>query len=180
MRNLLGGLSLVVPAGTTLGNLTLVEQLNVATGASQVLRASLGNEALSVVNRVVVSPDGSTLAFDGRTGAGTQRIFVGPLSGGAVTQATEHTGADALANDSHPCFVSPGLLAFSSDAGGASQVYELTLPANRQAGVLAVPSAAGRCRHRGHGHRDAAWPQSSRGLCPQTDLLPPVPHPHAV
>jgi len=136
------GLSLVVPAGTTLGNLTQVEQLNVATGASQVLRASLGNEALSVVNRVVVSPDGSTLAFDGRTGAGTQRIFVGPLSGGAVTQATEHTGADALANDSHPCFVSPGLLAFSSDAGGASQVYELTLPANRQAGVLAVPSAA--------------------------------------
>ncbi|MBM4378728.1 MAG: PD40 domain-containing protein [Deltaproteobacteria bacterium] len=136
------GLSLVVPAGSTLGNLTQLEQLNVATGTTTVLRASLGNEALSVVNRVVVSPDGTTLAFDGRTAANTQRIFVAPLSGGAVTQATEHTGADALANDSYPCFLSSGLLGFASDAGGASQVYELTLPANRQAGVLAVPSAA--------------------------------------
>ena len=136
------GLSLVVPAGSTLANLTQLEQLNVATGATTVLRASLGNEALSVVNRVVVSPDGTTLAFDGRTGANTQRIFVAPLSGGAVTQATEHTGVDALANDSDPCFVSGSILAFASDAGGASQVYELTLPATRQAGVLKVPSAA--------------------------------------
>lgn len=136
------GLSLVVPAGSTAGNLTQLEQLNVATGQSQVLRANLGNEALSVVNRVVVSPDGTMVAFDGRTAANTQRIFVAPLSGGAVTQATDHGGVDALANDSFPCFVSSSVLAFASDAGGASQVYELTLPAARQAGVLKVPSAA--------------------------------------
>ncbi|MEN9797625.1 MAG: hypothetical protein RL653_1321 [Pseudomonadota bacterium] len=136
------GSALVVPAGNSLGNLTQVESLQLSTGQPTTLRSSLGNEALSIVNRVVVSPDGQAVAFDARVASNVTRIFTAPLSGGQVTQVTDHAGQDAFANDSFPTFLSPTQLAFGSDAGGADQVYEVTLPATKQAGVLRVPTAA--------------------------------------
>lgn len=135
------GSALVAPAGNSLGNLTQVESIQLATGQATSLRSSLGSEALSIVNRVVVSPDGQAVAFDGRVASNVTRIFTAPLTGGQVTQATDHAGADAFANDSFPTFVSATQLAFGSDAGGADQVYEVTLPAALQAGVLRVPTA---------------------------------------
>jgi TolB protein len=138
-----GGGALVVPAGNSLANLTQVESLQLSTGQPTSLRSSLGSEALSIVNRVVVSPDGQTVAFDARVASNVSRIFTAPLTGGQVTQITDHAGADAFANDTFPTFVSSTQLAFGSDAGGADQVYEVTLPTTtRQAGVLRVPTAA--------------------------------------
>jgi TolB protein len=90
--------------------------------------------------RVVLSTDGTRAAFDASNDIGVTRIFVVELATGVVSQLTDHPG-DALANDSFPTWVGSTEVGFSSDSGGADQVYEVSAGAARSSGTLVLPSA---------------------------------------
>ena len=70
------GLSVLAPAGSTVTTYMNLEKIDVATGHTMTVVASLGNEARSVANRAVVSPDGTRAAFDGSLSSLATRIFV--------------------------------------------------------------------------------------------------------
>ncbi|MGA9520180.1 MAG: hypothetical protein WBV82_01875 [Myxococcaceae bacterium] len=126
-------------ASTTLQATRLVK-LNLATGAADVILSTLGNDALGIASRVVLSPSGTHAAFDGEVASGVSRIFAANLGAQTVTQLTDYTG-DPDARDSFPSWNGSTEVTFSSDNGGADQVYGISPNAVRQQGSLLLPSA---------------------------------------
>lgn len=136
------GQTVLSAAGASSSQMNTLVRTNVTSGASDVISFNLGNEALTVVNRAVVSPDGSRVAFDGQTSSGTTAIFVGQLSQvlGSVTRLTRHTG-EASASDFWPSWRGSTEVGFLSNAGGNENIYRISA-ASSGAGTLVVPSAA--------------------------------------
>ena len=136
------GQSVLVAAGSLGSGYSQLERVNVTTGQATNLLNGLGNEAIRIRNRVVLSKDGSRAAFDADVSSGATRIFVVDLSSSArtVTQVTDHP-ADPNAIDSFPSWTSSSELAFSSDTGGNDQVYTVSASAQKQGGTLKLPSA---------------------------------------
>ena len=68
------------------------------------------------------------------------RIFAVNLGTQTVTQLTHYSG-DANARDSFPSWSGSTEVTFSSDNGGADQVYGISPNAVRQQGLMLLPSA---------------------------------------
>jgi TolB protein len=130
------GQSLVVIAGNPGIAYTQVERVSLATGMPVSITNTLGNEVQSIVNRLVVSPDGTRAVFDGRLSSGVTRLFLLDLG---TRQVTQLYAAEANTNDTFPCWMSATEVAFSSDAGGNDNVYRVTLPTSSP--ELLVPKA---------------------------------------
>ena len=134
------GLTFLAGAGNSASSLTQLERVEVATGMATNLLNGLGLEAQVIVNRVVLSPDGTKAAFDGRVSSGSSRIFVVNLTTKTVTKLTDYPG-DPNANDSFPTWVGNDKVGFSSDTGGNDQVYVLPATATNTSGGLTLPGA---------------------------------------
>jgi len=122
-------------------------RVDASTGSVSVVASSLGSEACSVANRVVVSPDGNRAAFDARTfsgGAcvGAVRIFVVNLSNGAVNPRLTDYPGEPNADDGFPTWVGNDQIGFSSNVGGADEVYVLPASSRMSSGGLKIPSAS--------------------------------------
>lgn len=135
------GDSLIAASGTTSGNLNSIQKVTLAGTTSSIL-ASVSNR---VVNRVVVSPDGTVGAFDGAVTGSGSRIFRFAIAGGVggnVTQLTGHT-SEENAEDTFPTFNSDAEVAFHSNFGGNDNIYVIsaTPAATKTGGILNVPSA---------------------------------------
>ena len=134
------GTDVLVGAGSTFSSLLQIEKVNSASGAGSNVSSMLGTEAQGIANRIVISPDGTRAAFDGRMQTGGTRIFVINLTSKTVTRLTDYP-ADPDANDSFPCWVGNEKVGFSSDTGGNDQVYALPATAMNSSGGLTLPSA---------------------------------------
>lgn len=134
------GQSVLVAGGYSTSQLNILVKVGVATGSQDVVSFNLGNTAQSVVSRVAVSPDGTKVAFDGRTNGGSQ-IFLAPLGQtlGGVTQLTSHTGEFGV-EDTWPSWRGNTELTFLSNSGGNDNVYRISI-ATTGAGTLVVPGA---------------------------------------
>lgn len=131
------GSALLVSAGNAGLMQTQVEKVDVATGAPTSITNTLGNEALSIASRIVVSPDGKLAVFDGRVSSGVTRIFVLDLATRVVTR--QRNPSSGAVNDSAPAWVNATTFVFSSDEGGNDQAYRQ--PVGGTNAVLAVPLA---------------------------------------
>ncbi|PZR12274.1 MAG: hypothetical protein DI536_15325 [Archangium gephyra] len=129
------GSAVIVAAGNAGLSLTQVERLTISTGMATSVTNTLGNTAVDIANRIVVSPDGTKAAFDARVSSGESRIFVLDLSSKVVTQVAP---GELGANDTFPCWVNNTTLAYSSDAGGNDNLYTVALGAMP---TLALPKA---------------------------------------
>ncbi len=118
-----GSAVLAAAGGAGLG-FTQVEKLDLGTGAPTNITNTLGTEAQAIVNRLVISPDGTQAVFDARVGSGVSRIFVIDLATKKVTKANDYTN-DPGANDTFPGWKSSTELTFGSDSGGADNVYSV-------------------------------------------------------
>ena len=134
------GLSVLVAAGSSASQLVQLEKVDAASGMAMNVASTLGIEAQTIVNRVVLSPDGTRAAFDGRVSSGSSRIFVMNLTTKAVTKLTDYP-ADPNANDSFPTWVGNDKVGFSSDTGGNDQVYALPASSMNTSGGLTLPGA---------------------------------------
>ncbi|AKI99367.1 lipoprotein LpqB-like beta-propeller protein [Archangium gephyra] len=134
------GQYVLASAGYTTSQLNFLVKVGVATGSTDVISSSLGNTAQVVVSRPAVSPDGTRVAFDGRTSGGTQ-IFVAPLGQtlGSVTQLTSHPGEYGV-EDTWPSWRGNTELTFLSNSGSANNIYRISI-ASSGAGTLVVPIA---------------------------------------
>ncbi|MFZ5440834.1 MAG: LpqB family beta-propeller domain-containing protein [Myxococcota bacterium] len=131
------GTEVVVAAGNPGLGYTQIERITLATSQVTNVTNTLGNEAQGIVNRLLVSPDGTKAVFDGRISTGVTRLFVIDLS---TKQVTLLYAGEAGTNDSFPCWMSATTVAFSSDSGGNDNVYKVTLPSSSSASLL-VPKA---------------------------------------
>ena len=143
-----GGLAQGSPSFTPDGTAVIVASGNPGLGFTQIERVTLSTmsvtnvtnvlgDALSIANRLVVSPDGSKAVYDGVVSSGATRIFVIDLSTRGISIPW---AGEAGANDSFPCWLSGTAIAFSSDSGGNDSIYKANLPTS--AGVsLLVPKA---------------------------------------
>ncbi len=129
------GTSLIVAAGNSGLALTQVERITLSTGTASSITNTLGTEAMDISGRIVVSPDGTKAAFDGRVSSGESRVFVLDLSTRMVTKLTN---PDVGSNDSFPCWMDNDTVAYSSDSGGNDNVYSAELAGG---GTLLVPKA---------------------------------------
>jgi TolB protein len=116
------GSAILAAAGGGAG-FTQIEKLDVGTGAPTNITNTLGSEATAIINRLVISPDGTKAVFDARVGS-VSRIFVIDLAAKTVTKANEYTN-DPGANDTFPGWMSKDLVSFGSDSGGADNVYSV-------------------------------------------------------
>lgn len=133
--------TLLAAAGSSGSQLTQLERVDPVSGAIENVTNSLGAQVDGIANRVVASPDGTKAAFDGfPASGGPARIFVIDLNTLEVSQLTDHPG-DANATDSYPTWAGAGAVAFSSDLGGAPQVYTAQATEIGVAGQLVLPSA---------------------------------------
>ncbi|MFY0526742.1 TolB family protein [Archangium gephyra] len=134
------GQSVLAAGGYTTSQLNTLVKVGVATGSADVISFNLGNTAQVVMSRPAVSPDGTKVAFDGRTSNGSQ-IFVAPLGQtlGSVTQVTSHTGEFGV-EDTWPSWRGNTELTFLSNSGGNDNVYRISI-ASTGAGTLVVPGA---------------------------------------
>ncbi|MFL5346694.1 MAG: TolB family protein [Hyalangium sp.] len=138
------GQSVLVPTGSTSTQLSQLQRVSLSGTPSTIVSNNLGNEVLWVVNRAVVSPDGQQVALDGRLSSGGSRIFVGALSSvsTSLSRVTEHAG-ESGARDTFPSWMSSSQVGFLSDAGGASNIYRVTVPTTSPGpGTLLIPSAS--------------------------------------
>ncbi|HZH75743.1 MAG TPA: hypothetical protein VEY88_06905 [Archangium sp.] len=135
------GLHVLAPAGTTRDQNKILLKVPVNGGVTDVISYNVG-EALWVVSRAVVSPDGSKVAFDGRTSSGGSRIFVAPLGQtlGSVTMVTDYAGEPGV-EDRFPSWRGSTELGFVSNYGGNDNIYRIGVTASRGSGNLMVPSA---------------------------------------
>lgn len=135
------GQSVLATTGTIRDQFNTLIQVPLSGGAPNVISYSLGNEALYVTNRAVVSPDGTKVAFDGRISSGGSRIFVAPISStlGSVTMVTDYVGESV--EDRFPSWRGNTELGFLSNSGGADQIYRISAAAQGGTGTLVVPSA---------------------------------------
>lgn len=129
------GSGVLAAAGSTTAQLTQLEKLSLVGGTHVNITNTLGNEALGIATRAVVSPDGKKAAFDARVSSGSVRIFVIDLMTKVVTQLTDYPGEPG-ANDSAPCWVGNDKVGFSSDTGGNDQVYALPATGMKTSGGL--------------------------------------------
>ena len=131
------GSSLLVVSGNSPNNLTQLVQLNVST---QQL-TNIGPLPSAIADRAVLSPDGTTVAFDAVSGnASTPRVFAMALSSGTVTQLSDHP-SDPGAQDTAPAWGASGQVIFSSDTGGADNVYSIAAnTATPGGGTLVMPT----------------------------------------
>lgn len=134
------GSKVLAAAGSSGTSLTQLELIELDGGTATNVTNTLGVEAQTIVNRAVVSPDGTKAAFDGRVSSGASRIFVINLTTKVVSRLTDYP-ADPNANDSFPSWVGSDKVAFSSDTGGNDQVYVLPATASKTSGGLTLPSA---------------------------------------
>lgn len=134
------GLHVLVAAGSPGLGYNQLERVNLDTREAVSVLSGLGNEAVRIRNRVVISKGGTHAAFDGELSSGVTRIFAVALDSGAVTRLTDYP-ADPNANDSFPTWSGASEVAFSSDTGGNDQVYTVSSNAVRQPGTLRLPSA---------------------------------------
>lgn len=128
--------------GGVIGSYDQIVAIDLATGDVTPLVTDL-SPATAIADRVVVSPDGTRVAFAGRVPDTAARIFVADLDTEVVTQITEHVG-DASAADSSPTWVSNTRVGFSAQVANGESIY--TVPATPPAagpgaGTLEVPSA---------------------------------------
>jgi TolB protein len=139
------GSAVLAPAGSSLSNLNQLARVPLTGGGSPTF-SSLSGEASVVANRVVVSPDGTQVAFDGRLSSGGLRIFVAPLttSGvGATRRLTNYSGT--AVQESWPSWMSTTQLGFLyvDSSGGNPGIYRATVGATPSNSVTPlVPSAA--------------------------------------
>jgi TolB protein len=128
-------------AGTSTSQLRFLIQVNLESGTETPISYNLGNTAQVVVSRAVVSPDGTKVAFDGRTSNGSQ-VFVGQLGQtlSSVTQVTGHTGEYGV-EDTWPSWRGNTELSFLSNSGGLDNIYRVSAAATGSSGSLLVPSA---------------------------------------
>ncbi|AKF79176.1 hypothetical protein MFUL124B02_01655 [Myxococcus fulvus 124B02] len=138
------GSALVAPAGSGLQQLNQVAYVPL-TGGSIIYTSSLG-DVVAVANRVVVSPDGTQVALDGRGGSGSVRTYVTSLSNGrlgALRRVTSYGGASA--QETWPMWTGASQVGFlfADSAGSDPGIYRATVAAAPSNSVtLAVPSAA--------------------------------------
>jgi Tol biopolymer transport system component len=87
-----------------------------------------------------VSPDGTKVAFDGRTSNGSQ-IFLGDLGQtlSGVKQLTSHMGVLGV-EDTWPSWRGNTEVTFLSDYGGNDNIYRISI-ATTGAGSFLVPGA---------------------------------------
>ncbi|MDC0711595.1 hypothetical protein POL68_24205 [Stigmatella sp. ncwal1] len=132
------GLSVLVPAGLNSGFLNQLKRVTLSNGAIANVADNLNNE---VVNRAVVSPDGTQVALDGGPISGS-RIFTASLrpSFGTLTRLTDHPG-EPRAQDTFPSWMSNTQVGFLSNAGNTQSIYRITVGAVTGSGTLLVPSA---------------------------------------
>jgi TolB protein len=135
----------LVASGSSIGQYTQLERVNVSTGQILPVTNNLGPEAASISGRAVLSKDGTKVAFDARlSGVSTSvRIFVQTLSSGATLRISDSGAGSGDAVHGYPTWVSASEVAFVSNEGGANQVYvqgasllgtgSLTLPSADQA-----------------------------------------------
>jgi TolB protein len=135
------GQNVLAPAGNSSSVLTQLARVSLSGGVSFITN-NLGNEVQSVLNRAVVSPDGTQVALDGRLSSGGTRIFVGRLtpSFGPLARVTDHPG-EAGATDSFPSWVSTNQVGFLSNAGGSQSIYRVSLGSAVGPGTFLIPSA---------------------------------------
>jgi TolB protein len=141
------GTAVLAAMGSQPSQYNQLVRVDASTGTVSVVASSLGSEACSVANRVAVSPDGNKAAFDARTlsggvCSGSVRIFVVNLSNGAVNPRLTDYPAEPRADDGFPSWVGNDQVGFSSNVGGADQVYVLPASSIMSSGGLKVPSAA--------------------------------------
>lgn len=132
------GQSVLCATGTGLG-LNQLARVQLSNGAATTVAAGLGNEASSVANRAVLSPDGSRVAFDGLTASGPARIFLLNVSAQTVTRLTDL--GQATASDTFPSWNGNNTVFFNSDTGGTDSAYSVPANADRQSGTLQLGSA---------------------------------------
>jgi TolB protein len=136
------GQSVLVPTGTNSTSLTQLQRVTL-TGVPSTIANSLGQEALGVLNRAAVSPDGQKVALDGRLGNGASRIFVAPLSPYSTpVRVTDHSGTDASAQDTFPSWMNADQVGFQSTAGGGQSIYRVSISGPPLPGTLLIPSAS--------------------------------------
>lgn len=131
------GSALLVSAGNAGLMQTQIERVDATSGVATSITNTLGNEALSIATRLVLSPDAKRAVFDGRVSSGVTRIFVVDLSTRMVTM--QRVPSSGAVNDSAPSWVDATTFVFSSDEGGNDQVYRQALGASSP--TLAVPLA---------------------------------------
>lgn len=139
------GGSVLAIAGPSSAQFSQLVRVDVLTGSPTNVAGSLG-QACTVVNRAVISPDGTRAAFDGRLFSGgfcsgPTRIFVMDLGNRSVNQLTDYPG-DPTAADGFPTWVGTDQVGFSSSVGGADQIYVLRANAIMTSGGLVIPSAS--------------------------------------
>ncbi len=141
-----GGQEVLAPAGSGLNNLNQLARVPLDGSSPQFITSSLGGGARNVLNRAVVSPDGTKVAFDGEVTVGgvtTSRIFVAPVmpAWGTPVAVTDHPG-ETSARDSFPSWMGPTQVGFLSGAGGADNIYRVSVTASTPgSGSFLVPSA---------------------------------------
>lgn len=135
------GQSVLATTGTIRDQFNTLLQVPLSGGSPTPITFSLGNEALYVTNRAVVSPDGTKVAFDGRISSGGSRIFVAPIGQqlGTVTMVTDYVGESV--EDRFPTWRGNTEVGFLSNSGGADQIYRISAAAQGSTGTLVVPSA---------------------------------------
>ncbi|MBI3184513.1 MAG: PD40 domain-containing protein [Myxococcales bacterium] len=134
------GTSVLAMAGNSASTFTQLERVAIATGQATNVTNNLGSEVVQIANRVVVSPDGTRAAFDGRLSSNAVRIFIINLSSKQVTRLTDYP-SDPTAQDGFPTWIGTERVGFSSDTGGSDQVYTLPASASKTSGGLELPSA---------------------------------------
>ncbi len=130
-------MALIVAAGSLGLGYTQIERITIATNAVTNVTNVLGNEAMGISNRLVISPDGTKAAFDGVVSSGVTRLFVIDL--GSRVVSSPYAGEPGT-NDTFPCWMGSTALAFSSDSGGNDNVYKVNLPVSTSPSLL-VPKA---------------------------------------
>ena len=105
----------------------------------------LGNEVLAVSNRVVVSPNGAQVAFDGRGAANNSRIYVADLTAGRMGNPRRVTSLNSSnAQETWPTWMRTDQVGFLfvDTSGGDASIYRSTVglqPSNSV--TIVVPSA---------------------------------------
>ena len=135
------GSGVLAAAGSSTSQLTQLEKISLLNGSAMNVTSTLGPDAMGIVTRAVVSPDGRRAAFDGRLSTGSARIFVIDLMSKAIHQLTDYPGEPG-ANDSSPCWQGADKVCFSSDSGGNDQVYALPASGMMTSGGLQVAGAS--------------------------------------
>ncbi len=132
------GTSVLAAAGNSTTQLTQIERVTVSSGSAVNVTNTLGNEALTIANRVAVSPDGALAVFDGRVSSGVTRLFVIDLSSKVVTKVNDYMG-EPNTSDSFPAWIDAATVSFSSDSGGNDNVYKVSTTGTGR--KLLVPKA---------------------------------------